>query len=125
MDTANNTIPACAEEIARRAVRCPHCTSRQPDAPLMHRNVPGRVLGGVCAAISLQLGIDAVLVRVAFVVSLAVSAGLSFWIYGLLWVLTPFETDGVAPFVQAFDWLKRLFRGVDAETPSQGDNPPV
>ena len=66
-------------------------------------------MGGVCAAISLQLGIDAVLVRVVFVLSLALSAGLTFWGYALLWVLTPFEADGAAPASQAMDWVKGLF----------------
>ena len=109
MNGTSKTCPACGEEISRRAIRCSHCTSRQPDAPLMHRNVPGRVLGGVCAALSLQFGIDAVMVRVLFVLSLAISGGLTFWGYALLWVLTPFEVDGVAPAPRAVDWLKGLF----------------
>lgn len=113
MDT-NKTCPACCEELARRATRCPHCTSRQPDAPLMHRAVPGRVAGGVCAALSLQLGLDAVLIRVAFIVSLAFSAGLTFWAYALLWALTPFEADGKAPVSQASDWVKSVFSRADA-----------
>ena len=113
MDTKKN-CPACCEELARRATRCPHCTSRQPDAPLMHRAVPGRVAGGVCAALSLQLGLDAVLIRVAFIVSLAFSAGLTFWAYALLWALTPFEADGKAPVSQASDWVKSVFSRADA-----------
>jgi phage shock protein PspC (stress-responsive transcriptional regulator) len=80
-----------------------------PDAPLMHRNVPGRVLGGICAALSLQLGIDAVLVRVVFVLSIAFSGGLTLWGYGLLWLLTPYESDGVAPAHQMIEWMKGIF----------------
>lgn len=116
------TCPACCEEIARRAVRCPHCTSRQPDAPLMHRGVPGRVLGGVCAALSLQLGWDAVLIRVIFVLSLAFSAGLTFWGYALLWVMTPLDSDGKPPLNQGVDWLKNLFSKADVvEAPAHSD----
>jgi phage shock protein PspC (stress-responsive transcriptional regulator) len=111
--------PACCEEIARRAVRCPHCTSRQPDAALMHRGLPGRVLGGVCAALSLQLGWDPVLVRVAFVLSLAFSAGLTFWAYALLWVMTPLEADGVTPLAQAVEWVKSVFTRADAVVEKQ------
>jgi phage shock protein PspC (stress-responsive transcriptional regulator) len=122
MDSAavKKTCPACCEEIARRAVRCPHCTSRQPDAPLMHRGVPGRVAGGVCAAISLQLGWDAVLVRVLFVLSLAITGGLTFWGYALLWALTPLEPEGKAPISQAAEWVKGIFSRADAavERPS-------
>jgi phage shock protein PspC (stress-responsive transcriptional regulator) len=121
MDRPNKLCPACCEEIARKAVRCPHCTSRQPDAPLMHRAVPGRVLGGVCAALSLQLGLDPVLVRVGFVVSLALSAGLVFWVYALLWVLTPFESDGPTPAVQAVEWVKGVFSKSSEPAP---DSPP-
>jgi phage shock protein PspC (stress-responsive transcriptional regulator) len=117
--TVKKTCPACCEEIARRATRCPHCTSRQPDAPLMHRGVPGRVAGGVCAALSLQLGLDAVLVRVLFVLSLALSVGLTFWAYALLWVLTPLDADGPTPVKQASEWVKGVFSRADAavETP--------
>ena len=95
------------------ASRCPHCTSRQPDAPLMHRNVPGRVAGGVCAALSLQLGWDAVFVRVLFILSLAVTGGAAFWAYALLWVLTPFDADGSTPAKQSAEWVKGVFTRAD------------
>jgi phage shock protein PspC (stress-responsive transcriptional regulator) len=92
----------------------------------MHRNIPGRVLGGVCAALSLQLGIDAVLIRVVFVLSLALSVGLSFWAYALLWVLTPFEADGESPIVRSFDWAKGILGRADAAVaPSTGTSPPA
>jgi phage shock protein PspC (stress-responsive transcriptional regulator) len=92
----------------------------------MHRDVPGRVAGGVCAALSLQLGIDPVLVRVAFVISLALSVGLAFWGYALLWVLTPFEVDAAAPAVQARDWVAGLFNKSSFNKPSAPaeDSPP-
>jgi phage shock protein C len=114
MDDAHKTCPACCEEIARKAIRCPHCTSRQPDAPLMHRGIPGRVIGGVCAAISLQLGWDPVFVRVMFILSLAFSVGLTSWAYVLLWVLTPLEADAKTPVQQATEWVKGIFARADA-----------
>lgn len=109
MDRPNKTCPACCEEIARAAIRCSHCGARQPDAPLMHRDVPGRIAGGVCSAIALQLNVDATLVRLIFVLSLAFSLGLVFWGYAIVWVLTPFSVDGQTPAVRAIDWLKSLF----------------
>ncbi len=92
----------------------------------MHRNIPGRVAGGVCAALSLQLGIDAVLIRVMFVLSLALSAGLSFWAYALLWLLTPYEADGQSPISQSFDWAKGILGRADAAlAPSSPGAPPT
>lgn len=121
----NKTCPACCEEIARRAVRCPHCTSRQPDAALMHRGLPGRVAGGVCAALSLQLGWDPVMVRVLFVLSLALSAGITFWAYALLWALTPLEPQGATPVAQAGEWVRGVFSKADAEVEGAQQPPPA
>jgi phage shock protein PspC (stress-responsive transcriptional regulator) len=124
MDRPNKTCPACCEEIARAAMRCSHCGTRQPDAPLMHRDLPGRVAGGVCTAISLQLNVDPLLVRVAFVLSLAFSFGLAFWAYALVWVLTPFEAEGRTPAAQAIDWLKGVFSKPVAAAPDGPGSPP-
>ncbi len=76
----------------------------------MHRNVPGKVLGGVCAALSLQLGWDPVVVRAIFVASLAITAGMGLWIYALLWLVTPFEPRGKAPASKAVDLVSGLFK---------------
>jgi phage shock protein PspC (stress-responsive transcriptional regulator) len=107
METKN--CPACFEAIDLRAIKCSHCAARQPDAPLMHRGVPGRVMGGVCAALSLQLGWDPVLIRVLLVSSIALTGGLALWVYGLVWFLTPFETLGRAPATRLADALSNLF----------------
>lgn len=48
----------------------------------------GRILGGVCVALSDRLGIDVTLVRLAFMV-LTLAWGLGALLYGLLWFLLP------------------------------------
>jgi phage shock protein PspC (stress-responsive transcriptional regulator) len=55
----------------------------------------GRIVGGVCAALSQASGIDVLLIRVATVVLMAFG-GLGVILYGALWLLTP-SADGPAP----------------------------
>jgi len=104
------TCPACFTSIDARAIRCSACTARQPDAAVMHRNLPGKVLGGVCTALSLQLGWDPMVVRVLFVSSLVLTGPLGIWLYGLLWLVTPFEALGKTPVARAMDWAGGLFK---------------
>jgi phage shock protein PspC (stress-responsive transcriptional regulator) len=108
-DATSTACSSCFKDIDPRATRCPFCTQRQPHAPGLSRDVPGRLVGGVAAALSLHLGWDVTLVRVLFVASLAVTGGMSLWGYGLLWVLTPFEAQGRSPAVRVMDWIGRLF----------------
>lgn len=107
MDT-RKTCPTCRSEIESGALRCPHCRSRQPDMPTMHRDAPGRMLGGVCAGLARELGVDVLLVRIAFAVLCLLSGGLAFGAYMMIWVLTPFEARGRAPVTRALDWLDNL-----------------
>ena len=112
------TCPACLQSIDLRAIKCSNCGSRQPDAPLMHRNLPGRVISGVCAALSLQFGWDPMLVRVLLVTSAALTGGMVLWAYALIWFLTPFEVRGKAPATRLFDWLTNLFsKSTETSTP--------
>ena len=82
----------------------------------MHRDLPGRLLGGVCSALALQFNVDPVLVRVVFAISLALSVGLTFWAYLMIWVMTPFRPDSHPPARQAIDWVKGVFSKADAES---------
>ncbi len=107
METKN--CPACLQSIDARAIKCSFCASRQPDAPLMHRNLPGRVLGGVCAALALQFGWDPMLIRVLLAVSVVATGSLTLWIYAFVWFLTPFDMKGKAPATRFIDWLTTLF----------------
>jgi phage shock protein C len=52
-----------------------------------------RVVAGVCGGIGRYLGVDPILIRVAFVV-LAVGGGLGFLLYGLAWLVIPNESPG-------------------------------
>ena len=116
METKN--CPACFQSIDVRATRCSHCASRQPDAPSMHRDLPGRVLGGVCTALALQFGWDPLLVRVLVVSSAALSGGMVFWAYALIWLMTPFEANSKAPATKLIDWVTGLFSGPSSTSPA-------
>lgn len=95
----------CTEEMKLEATRCPHCGTR---TERMHRGVEGRMVAGVCAAMARQLGMDAALVRVAFVVALALSGGTATMVYLLLWAFTPPTAVGTAPLQRTVDWLSSL-----------------
>jgi signal transduction histidine kinase len=57
-------------------------------APVLRRDTRHRVLGGVCAGLGRHLGVDPLIVRVAFVAA-AVAGGIGIALYGLAWVLVP------------------------------------
>jgi phage shock protein PspC (stress-responsive transcriptional regulator) len=101
--------PACFETIDARAAKCPRCTQRQPDAPGLYRDVPGRLVGGVCAALALHFNWDLTVMRVVLLASIAVSGGLLTWVYGLLWLMTPFQAGGRAPGQRFVEWVQHLF----------------
>jgi hypothetical protein len=67
-----------------------------------------------------ELSIDASLVRVAFVLSLALSGGLTTAAYVLFWLLTPPGPAALAPFSRFTRWLDRLFssRGPTQQQPT-------
>ncbi len=100
----------CTEEMKLEATRCPHCGAR---TERLHRGVDGRMLAGVCAGLARQFAVDAALVRVAFVVALAVSGGTATLVYLMLWGLTPASAVGVAPFQRLLDWASS-FNSKDA-----------
>lgn len=50
----------------------------------------GRVIAGVCAALALRFGVTPTTVRVITVLAV-VLAGMSLWVYILLWILLPGE----------------------------------
>src|SRR5688500_13205637 len=59
-----------------------------PTRPPLRRDPAARWLGGVCAGIARQLGVDPLLVRVAFVAT-TLAGGLGIALYGLAWVALP------------------------------------
>jgi phage shock protein PspC (stress-responsive transcriptional regulator) len=118
-DPTTKNCPSCFKDIDSRAARCPFCAQRQPDAPALYRDVPGRLVGGVCAALALHFNWDVTVMRVLFVGSLAVTGGLAAWVYFLVWFLTPFEARGRTPATKGMDALSNLFAKPAAQTPEQ------
>jgi phage shock protein PspC (stress-responsive transcriptional regulator) len=53
-----------------------------------HLSSTDKKLGGVCGGIAEHLGVDATIVRVAFLI-FALCGSLGFWVYILLWLLGP------------------------------------
>jgi phage shock protein C len=60
---------------------------------LLRRSRDDRVIGGVCGGLGRYLGVDPVLMRIAFVI-LAFAGGGGILIYVLAWVLIPVERPG-------------------------------
>ena len=70
--------------------------------------MPGRLVGGVCAALATHFNWDVTVMRVVLV-GVTLVSGLGVWLYAALWLLTPFEAHGRAPGLRVVDWLGRLF----------------
>lgn len=62
---------------------------------VLRRSHDDRVIGGVCAGLGRYLGVDPVLLRIAFVV-LAIAGGGGVILYILGWILIPEEKPGEA-----------------------------
>jgi phage shock protein C len=118
MTDATKTCTACLTTIDVNATRCSNCTQRQPDAGLS-RDVQGRVLGGVCAALAQHFSWDVTLLRIIFVSSVAVTGGLVFWVYVATWLMTPFGRFDRAPMARFLDAVGAVF------SPSRSQPRPV
>jgi signal transduction histidine kinase len=59
----------------------------------LSRDVENRVVAGVCAGLGRRMGIDPVILRVAFV-GAAAAGGVGIALYGLAWLLLPAERNG-------------------------------
>ncbi len=106
---------SCAMDIRMEASKCPNCRTFQ-DGVVMHRGHSQRTVGGVCVALARQFGLDVALVRVAFVLALAMSGGTALMIYMLLWGLTPASAYGKAPVQRLVDWLASFMRSTEEPT---------
>jgi signal transduction histidine kinase len=62
-------------------------------APVLRRDTEHRIIGGVCAGMARHIGVDPIIVRVAFVAA-ATAGGVGIAIYLLAWVFVP---AGAAP----------------------------
>lgn len=113
-DLTSKSCSSCFKDIDARTLRCPFCTQRQADVVGLYRDVPGRALGGVCAAFAQHFNWDVTLMRIAFIASLAITGGLVLWVYVAAWLMTPGPQHGKAPLAKLFDALGNLF------SPKQG-----
>ncbi|MFP4150302.1 MAG: PspC domain-containing protein, partial [Nitriliruptoraceae bacterium] len=82
--------PASAE----RARRSP--TARLAPSGRLQRLPHDRLVAGVAAGLGWRLGVDPVLIRIAFAV-LAFAGGAGLVLYGLLWAVLPLATDDPPP----------------------------
>src|SRR6185295_9075810 len=62
--------------------------ARPRSAPVLRRDPQHRMLGGVCAGLARHLGVDPIIVRIAFVAA-AMAGGVGVAIYLLAWVVLP------------------------------------
>ena len=62
--------------------------ARPRSAPVLRRDPQHRMLGGVCAGLARHLGVDPIIVRIAFVAA-AMAGGVGVAIYLLAWVFLP------------------------------------
>lgn len=69
--------------------------SQEPPAEtrVLRRSRDDRLIGGVCGGLGRYLGIDPVLLRIAFVI-LAIAAGGGIVLYIVSWILIPEEKEG-------------------------------
>ena len=67
-------------------------TPASPDREPLRRELEGRVLGGVCAGVARRLGVDPLVVRVAFIAAAAVGFGIP--LYALAWLVIPAGVGG-------------------------------
>jgi phage shock protein C len=71
-------------------------TPPRPDERRLTRSRTNRILGGVCAGLARYLGVDVILIRIAFVV-LALAWGGGVILYVIGWILIPEEEPGAPP----------------------------
>lgn len=60
------------------------------DVKRLYRSRSDLMLGGVCGGLAQYLNVDATIIRLVFVVLLFLGGG-GFWIYLVLWIITPVE----------------------------------
>ena len=55
----------------------------------LKRNVNNKVIAGVCSGLANEMGIDPLIVRLVFILSVLLGFGIGIIIYLLMWILMP------------------------------------
>ncbi len=99
MTTQLTPPPVTTDEETRRPV-------------LLRRSKTDRVVGGVAGGLGRYLGIDPVILRIAFVL-LAISGGSGVLLYLIAWIAIPEESEGdpVGESIQSDNYTGRLIVG--------------
>ncbi len=109
--TARRPCPYCAEDIAARAIRCPHCRTRLTtfDPGAWHRDHPDRRVAGVAAAIAHATAVPVGAVRLGFAALTFVHL-LGPVLYGLGWLFIPRAAGTPSPVERAFGQAETTLR---------------
>lgn len=96
---------------------------RQPDRQAFHRGTD-RILGGVCSGMAAGFHLDALWLRLAFVI-LAFFQGIGLFIYIVLWLVMPEETESGtrSGFDSVADDLRRVGNEIRAQLGGSSSEP--
>lgn len=115
-DGNNKYCPWCGEQIKAEAVKCRHC-KRMISEPAVQRytrlrgrrDLPGRMLAGVCAYVAQAMGLARTPVRVVFALCAVLALPAALAAYGAIWALVPFRESEPSAAERFVDWMRRTF----------------
>ena len=70
----------------------------------LNRSSSDKFIAGVCGGIARSFGIDAAIVRIAFVVLAILGFSIGIWVYLIAWLLLPIDGG-----TSGFEDLRRMF----------------